>query len=140
VFVKIMMLRMDDEAALLREAGEWTRSFRQAFGSRLAKLRQRRGWKQRELARRAQIDPGRLSKLERGVVRASVTDLVRLSLTLGASLDELVFGAATSLETDWQRLRDEIEKAGGPPALDCATRMLRAFALAARLQEGRDDV
>jgi hypothetical protein len=63
------------------------------------------------------------------VVRASVTDLVRLSLTLGASLDELVFGAATSLETDWQRLRDEIEKAGGPPALDCATRMLRAFAL-----------
>lgn len=124
-----IMLRMDDEAALLKEAGGWTRRFRQAFGSRLAQLRQRRGWKQRELARRAEIDPGRLSKLERGVVRASAAELVRLSLALGTGLDELVFGAATSLEADWQRLRGEIEKAGGQGALDCATRMLRAFAL-----------
>ena len=123
------MLRMDDEAAFLAEAGDWNRPFRQAFGSRLAQLRRVRGWKQQELARRAVIDPGRLSKLERGVVRASAAELVRLSLTLGTSLDELVFGAATSLEADWQRLRGEIEKAGGPPALGCATRILRAFAL-----------
>ena len=130
------MLRMDDEAALLTEAGRWTRPFRQAFGSRLAQLRRMRGWKQKELARRAQIDSGRLSKLERGVVRTSAAELVRLSLTLGTALDELVFGAAMSLETDWQRLRREIEKAGGPPALDCATRMLRGFALSFSRMEG----
>lgn len=128
----LIMLRMDGEAAVLTEAGEWTRPFRQAFGSRLAQLRRVRGWKQKELARRAQIDPGRLSKLERGVVRASAAELVRLSLALGTALDELVFGAATSLEADWQRLRGEIEKAGGQPALDCATRMLRLFALSFR--------
>ena len=134
-----IMLRMDDEAAVLAEAGGWTRPFRKAFGSRLAQLRQMRGWKQKELARRAQIDSGRLSKLERGVVRASAADLVRLSLTLGVALDELVFGIATSLETDWQRLRGEIEKAGGPPALDCATRMLRAFALSFQMGNGTSD-
>jgi transcriptional regulator with XRE-family HTH domain len=128
----LIMLHMDDGAAVLTEAGEWTQAFRQALGSRLAQLRQLRGWKQKELARRAQIDSGRLSKLERGVVRASAAELVRLSLTLSTGLDELVFGADTSLEADWQRLRGEIEKAGGQPALDCATRMLRGFALTFR--------
>lgn len=132
----LIMLRMDDEAALLMEAGRWTRPFRQAFGSRLAQLRRVRGWKQNELARRAQIDSGRLSKLERGVVRASAAELIRLSLALGTALDELVFGTATSLEADWQRLRREIETAGGPPALDCATRMLRVFALSFSRMEG----
>lgn len=129
MFVPLIMLRMDDQAALLKEVGDWPRRFRQAFGSRLAQLRRLKGWKQRELARRSEIDPGRLSKLERGVVRASAAELVRLSLALGTPLDELVFGAATSLEADWQHLRGEIEKAGGQEALDCATRMLRAFAL-----------
>jgi transcriptional regulator with XRE-family HTH domain len=130
------MLRMDDEATLLAEAGRWTRPFRQAFGSRLAQLRRMKGWKQGELARRAQIDSGRLSKLERAVVRVSAAELIRLSLALGIALDELVFGAATNLEADWQRLRREIEKAGGPPALDCATRMLRMFALSFSRMEG----
>jgi transcriptional regulator with XRE-family HTH domain len=125
----LIMLRMDDEATLLTEAGRWTRPFRQAFGYRLAQLRRMRGWKQRELARRTQIDSGRLSKLERGVVRVSAEELVRLSLALSTTLDELVFGTATSLEAGWQRLREEIEEAGGQPALDCATRMLRVFAL-----------
>ena len=132
----LIMLRMDGEAALLVEAGRWTKPFRQAFGSRLAQLRRMNGWKQRELARRAQIDSGRLSKLERGVVRASAAELVRLSLTLGTALDELVFGTAMSLEADWQRLRSEIEKAGGRAALDCATRMLRVFALSFSRMEG----
>ena len=134
-----IMLRMDDEAALLTEAGRWTRPFRQAFGFRLAQLRRMRGWKQKELARRAQIDSGRLSKLERGVVRASAAELVRLSLTLSTAPDELVFGAARSLGADWQRLRDEIEQAGGPPALDCATRMLRAFARSFQMGNGTGD-
>ena len=133
------MLHMDDEATLLAEAGRWTEPFRQAFGSRLAQLRRMKGWKQGELARRAQIDSGRLSKLERGAVRASAAELVRLSLALGTALDELVFGTPTSLESDWQRLRGEIEKSGGPPALACATRMLRVFALSFQMRNGTAD-
>jgi transcriptional regulator with XRE-family HTH domain len=134
-----IMLRMDDEATPFAEAGRWTWAFCKAFGSRLAQLRQTRGWKQKELARRAQIDSGRLSKLERGAVKANAGDLVRLSLALGIALDELVFGTVTSLDADWQRLRDEIEQAGGPPALDCATRMLRAFALSVQMGNGTPD-
>lgn len=102
---------------------------RRALGSRLTQLRRTKGWKQRELARRAQIDPGRLSKLERGVHRASVDELVRLSLALSAGLDEIVFGASTTLEGKWQRLLRELESAGGPAALDCAARLVQALVL-----------
>jgi transcriptional regulator with XRE-family HTH domain len=99
---------------------------RRALGARLTQRRLTRGWTQRELARRAQVDPGRLSKLERGVHRASLDELTRLSEALNAGLDELVFGAS-SLEGSWQRLLRELEDAGGAPALDCATRLLRAL-------------
>ncbi len=99
---------------------------RRALGARLTQWRRTKGWTQRELARRAQVDPGRLSKLERGVHRASLDELTRLSEALNAGLDELVFGAS-SLEGSWQRLLRELEDAGGAPALDCATRLLRAL-------------
>jgi transcriptional regulator with XRE-family HTH domain len=108
------------------------------FGARLTQRRRTKGWTQRELARRAQVDPGRLSKLERGVHRASLDELTRLSLALNAGLDDLVFGAS-SLEGSWQRLLRELEDAGGAPALDCATRLLRALAHGyTRTPENRD--
>ena len=95
-----------------------------------------RGWKQRELSRRAEIDPGRLSKLERGVARVSVPELIRLSRALGTGLDELVFGSAASLEGEWHRLLGELEKVGGSPALDCATRLLQALVLGYHVPAG----
>jgi len=131
-----MMLRMDGRSTGLEEVEETSdplEDFSRTFGSRLTQLRGARGWKQRELSRRAGIDPGRLSKLERGVARVSVPELIRLSLALGAGLDELVFGASASLEGEWHRLLREVEEAGGPPAVDCATRMLQAFAFGFRI-------
>ncbi|HEX4498060.1 MAG TPA: helix-turn-helix domain-containing protein [Thermoanaerobaculia bacterium] len=119
------MLRMDGRATV-SPAGNAEENFRRALGSRLTQLRRTKGWTQRELARRAQVDPGRLSKLERGVHRTSLDELVRLSLALNAGLDELVFGAST-LEDSWRRLLRELEESGGAPALDCATRLLRAL-------------
>jgi transcriptional regulator with XRE-family HTH domain len=95
-----------------------------------------KGWKQRELSRRAEIDPGRLSKLERGVARVSVPELIRLSLALGAGLDELVFGTVASLERKWYRLFQELEKAGGPQAVDFATRWLQALVTGYRQPAG----
>lgn len=76
------------------------------LGARLAQLRQGKGWKQGELSR-----------------------LLRLSLALGAGLDELVFGTAATLEGEWHRIQRELEKAGGPLAIDCATRVLQALLL-----------
>lgn len=122
-----MMLHMDARSTVPEPAGDPLGEFSRTFSSRLTQLRGRRGWKQRELSRRAEIDPGRLSKLERGVARVSVPELIRLSMALGSGLDELVFGAPTRLEGEWQRLLRELERAGGPRALDCATRLLQAL-------------
>lgn len=47
-----------------------------------------RGISQREAARRAGIDPGHLSKFERGEAGLGIENLVRLARVLGA--DELV--------------------------------------------------
>jgi transcriptional regulator with XRE-family HTH domain len=127
-----MMLRMDARSTALADLEGPGEELAKAFGSRLTQLREVRGWKQRELSRRAEIDPGRLSKLERGVARVSVPELIRLSRALGSGLDELVFGAAVSLERKWHRLFQELEKAGGPQAVDCATRWLQALVLGYR--------
>lgn len=112
--------------------------FRRPFGSRVTKLREDRGWKQRELARRAQIDPGRLSKLERGIVRVSLEELIRLSVALDASLDELVFGVLRSVEGDWQRLLQELKRAGGPEAIQFTRRLFQALVLTFRTGERQE--
>lgn len=125
------MLRMDETAAASiqdRRKGD----LGQVLGSRLTQHRKSRGWRQRELASRSRIDPGRLSKLVRGVNRVSVDELIRLSQALGVSLDELVFGTATSLEGRWQRLLEELKSAGGPPALDFTSRWLQALVVTFR--------
>lgn len=131
-----MMLRMDARSTALEDPEGSGEELSKAFGSRLTQLREMRGWKQRELSRRAEIDPGRLSKLERGVARVSVPELIRLSMALGAGLDELVFGATVSLERTWHRLFQELEKAGGSQAVDCATRWLQALVLGYRDRAG----
>jgi transcriptional regulator with XRE-family HTH domain len=99
----------------------------------LTQLRRVRGWNQRELSHRSTIDPGRLSKLERGVARVSVAELIRLSSVLETGLDELVFGSPVNLEGKWHRLLGELEKSGGPRAVDCATRLLQALVFSYRL-------
>ncbi len=132
----LMMLRMDGRSTALEDPGGPGEEFSEAFGSRLTQLREVRGWKQRELSRRAEIDPGRLSKLERGVARVSVPELIRLSLALGAGLDELVFGVVASLERKWYRLFQELEKVAGPQAVDFATRWLQALVLVYRQPTG----
>jgi transcriptional regulator with XRE-family HTH domain len=124
----LMMLHMASGSTELAAPGT-DADARRALGSRLTQLRGSKGWKQRELARRAQIDPGRLSKLERGVHRASLDELVRLSRALSAGLDEIVFGASMTLEGRWQRLLRELESAGGSAALDCAARLVQALVL-----------
>jgi transcriptional regulator with XRE-family HTH domain len=124
-----MMLRMDGRSTAPEPANDPSVQLAQTFGSRLTQLRGVRGWKQRELSRRAEIDPGRLSKLERGVARVTVPELMRLSQALKASLDELVFGAPDSLEGERHRLLREIERVGGPQAVECATRLLQGLVL-----------
>jgi transcriptional regulator with XRE-family HTH domain len=122
-----MMLHMDVGAAPPEETGTTEDGAWDAFGVRLAQLRRGKGWTQRELSRRAGIDPGRLSRLERGVGRVTAAELVRFSKALGAGLDEIVFGTS-SPESEWHRLLRELERTG-PRAIDCGLRLLRALVL-----------
>jgi transcriptional regulator with XRE-family HTH domain len=68
------------------------------LGSRIVEFRQRRGWKQSELARRLGMSPDRLSKLERGDRPPRITELFQLAAVFEISLDELAFGAPVARE------------------------------------------
>lgn len=61
-------------------------------GSRIAHLREQRGWTQKDLAERAEISIAFLSELENNKRNPSTGVLLRISEVLGASLDYLVAG------------------------------------------------
>lgn len=60
------------------------------IGERLKALRQKKGWSQRELARRAGVRHATLAELETGVRTETRTDIARrLAKALGVTLDYL---------------------------------------------------
>ena len=65
---------------------------RRQIGRNIAKLRERRGWVQKELARRLDVTRSGLSKWESGDHMPSVEALVRMAEVLEVTLDELVCG------------------------------------------------
>ncbi len=131
------MLHMDKFAPHLLAIGDLPASYYRDIGSRLTKLREMRGWRQRELSRRARFDPPRLSKIERGKVRVTLPELVRLGMALETGLDELVFGPPPTLAGEWARLLRELEKALDEDDLACAQRLMRAFVLGLRGLQGK---
>jgi transcriptional regulator with XRE-family HTH domain len=68
----------------------------QILGHRIAQLRGARGWKQRELARRAAIQYHQLSRIERGHRFPSLLELVGLRSALEVDLEGIVFGLPPS--------------------------------------------
>lgn len=100
------------------------------IGSRIVEIRNQRGWKQRELARRAGLDPGRLSKLERGLKEARLTEFASLARALGLTLDELAFGRAPSTPT--LEVVRELGAMGTPEETAVLGRLLRLLLLGYR--------
>lgn len=76
------------------------------IGPRIVQLRVRRGWSQKELARRAGLRPPRLSRLERSLSPPLLGELVRLATVLGTDLDGLVFGQTPDQARTLQLLHD----------------------------------
>jgi len=84
---------MDDQADLKPQqslVGE--RDLRLHLGATITRLRNSRGWKQKELARRAGLHPARLSKLEKGTSPAKLHEAVSLARAFETDLDTLALG------------------------------------------------
>jgi transcriptional regulator with XRE-family HTH domain len=93
-----------------------------SIGRRIATLRSRRDWTQRDLARQADILPSRLSKLERGLRAPKLDELMRLTEALEVSLDELVLGEPP--RTRVLQLLRALEALGTPEELAGIRRLL----------------
>jgi transcriptional regulator with XRE-family HTH domain len=93
------------------------------LGSRVARFRLQRGWKQVELSRRTAIPPTRLSRLEKGRTAPNLDELVRLGAVLGVDLGQIVFGGEARTGPT-QRLAAEVERLGAPDELEVIRRLL----------------
>jgi transcriptional regulator with XRE-family HTH domain len=95
------------------------------FGFRIVQRRKEKGWKQRELARRMNIEPSRLSRLERGIGTARLEELARLRETLGGSIDELLFGAEPVGVQELDRLSEAMARRGYREEADTLSKLVR---------------
>jgi transcriptional regulator with XRE-family HTH domain len=68
------------------------------LGRRIVRLREAKGWKRAELARRLGVKRERLGTWERGSRTPPLQALIGLRRVLGVSIDELVSGARPSGE------------------------------------------
>ena len=67
----------------------------ESLGSRIASLRERRGWIQKQLADKAGISVTFLSEIENDKRKVSAEVLLRIAAALGTSLDYLMKGATS---------------------------------------------
>lgn len=60
------------------------------IGKRIAAIRRRKGWTQRELARNTKFSVGYIAAIEEGVTRPKIRTLVILAEALEVNLEELL--------------------------------------------------
>lgn len=64
------------------------------IGQNVQKLREQRGWSQKELARHADLSQGQVSLIERGTGNPTIESLNKLSVALGVAAIVLIIGFA----------------------------------------------
>lgn len=107
-----------------------------AVGSRIVERRSARGWKQRELARRTGIEPGRLSRIERGLAGPSLDEMARLKNAFGGSVDELLFGEAPAgPEGSLDELARDLERLGSRGEVAILRRLFQLLVLGYRQEQ-----
>ena len=89
---------MRDIETRLAEPGAPPADLVRTLGSRIAALREQRGWRQQHVARRLRFTRDRMSKIERGLREPLISEVVALSREFGLTLDEMVFGTRPSVE------------------------------------------
>ena len=117
---------MTDPSTEARQTWPFTTQHYRRLSSRVAKLREERGWKQKEVSHRAGIKPDRLSRIERGA-QVRVDELVGLCQAFGIGVEELLFGTLPPVEDELERLTREIRSAASAADLAALVRVLAAF-------------
>jgi len=102
------------------------------IGPRVARLRDESGWLQTELSRRTEIQPARISRIERGKVKPRLDELIRLSRAFLMPLDELVFGTARTDETGDESLLRALLSTASPEDLQAFRRFFHIFLIGFR--------
>lgn len=80
----------------------------ETLGERIRRLRQEKGWTQRELARRAGLKPAAISKYELGIYQPSLAVLIAIADALGTTTDHLL-GSGPATESG-ARLKDLLSR------------------------------
>lgn len=106
-----------------------------ATGARIVEARKARGLSQKQLGRLTSIRPERLSRVETGRSELQVTELVRLSETLGVELEYLALGRSEIRNLAARAGLSEMETHGVFRVL----RGLYAFHLALESDEARGE-
>lgn len=83
-----------------------------AFGRAVRFERERRNWRQEDLARAARIDRSYVGRIERGDVDCGLSTQEKLASAFGITLGELLRGADEEVERRRRRLQPRPQ--GGP--------------------------
>jgi len=99
------------------------------LGDRIADLRDRKGWRQVTLARRAGLRPERLSRIVRRIEIPRADEFVRIASVFGVSLDELAYGPEGLPKGGLSRLAAELESLASPEVIAGLAALLQLLAL-----------
>jgi len=126
---------MDSEAKFsTRDSPDFLKARLRSVGARIGKLRTARGWKQRELCRRAQIHPARLSRIEKGAP-PRLEELLRIGGAFDVGLDDLVLPDEAASGSEVSRLARTLERLA-PEERESVLRVMRAAVLGFRCHHG----
>jgi len=129
---------MDNQADLEpQQALVGERDLRLHLGATITKLRNSRGWKQKELARRAGLHPARLSKLEKASSPAKLHETVNLARAFETDLETLALGRRRPAEGRILEAVDELAECTSPAEAAALGRLLQLLLLGYRAAGAR---
>jgi transcriptional regulator with XRE-family HTH domain len=66
------------------------KQLKEQFGARIKQLRDERSWSQAQLSHEADLDPGYIGKIERGLINPGLTYLHKIASAFGITVSELL--------------------------------------------------